>query len=122
MSDRACGDCRVCCILPEVVEVGKVRGVPCQHLSMEPGCRAACGIYADRPEPCKVFRCLWLQGHGPAWGKPSKVGLMLTGHESEGGGFHIQAWETTPGASKKKKARAMLSKLRAPFVVVGVER
>lgn len=37
------------------MEPAKPARTPCPH-----ECRAGCGIYADRPEPCRVFQCGWL--------------------------------------------------------------
>lgn len=54
-----CADCTACCTVFEVKEVGKAFGQKCPHLGptlFGPGC----GIYADRPQPCKNYVCLWL--------------------------------------------------------------
>jgi hypothetical protein len=54
-----CADCDGCCRVFEVKEVQKPFGEPCKHLGstvLGPGCR----IYADRPQACQNYVCLWL--------------------------------------------------------------
>jgi len=50
-----CGPCRLCCILPPIAALAKPPDTPCRHLV-----EAGCGIYLNRPEACRGFRCLWL--------------------------------------------------------------
>jgi len=71
-ANRACGDCTACCTAIGVEELGKPYACPCHHL-----CGKGCGIYKDRPESCKAFGCLWLDGWaGPAM-RPDKSGIIL---------------------------------------------
>jgi hypothetical protein len=53
---RACGDCTLCCKLEGIRELNKRAWQWCQHCAIGKGCR----IYAERPDPCRNFRCLWL--------------------------------------------------------------
>ena len=56
-----CADCDGCCRVFEVKEVSKPFNVPCKHLGqtlLGPGC----SIYAERPEACQHYVCLWLDG------------------------------------------------------------
>jgi hypothetical protein len=53
---RSCGTCTLCCKLLAIPELEKPRNVWCQHC--EPG--RGCGIYADRPLPCREFHCAYL--------------------------------------------------------------
>lgn len=51
-----CGLCTLCCTVMKVaMEPPKPARTKCPH-----ECRSGCSIYADRPEPCRVFECLWL--------------------------------------------------------------
>ncbi len=52
-----------------VAELNKPRDVRCNHLTS----LGRCGIYADRPESCAAFKCLWLQGSFPVELKPNKI-------------------------------------------------
>lgn len=54
-----CQDCDGCCRVLEVKELNKPLGVPCQHLGATLF-GSGCTIYAERPEPCKQYVCLWL--------------------------------------------------------------
>lgn len=53
---HSCGACTLCCTVMRV-DMGppKPEYVTCQHCTGR-----SCGIYADRPEPCHDFQCLWL--------------------------------------------------------------
>ena len=56
-----CEDCDGCCRVFEVKEISKSFGEPCKHLGPTldgPGCR----IYEERPDACKHYVCLWLDG------------------------------------------------------------
>jgi len=55
---RECGTCTLCCKLLGVEELNKPVGVWCSHCRKGEGC----GIYPTRPEVCRIFECLWLQG------------------------------------------------------------
>ena len=46
----------MCCKVMGIDELRKPPSVWCQHAEIGKGCK----IYEDRPESCRVFRCLWL--------------------------------------------------------------
>ena len=79
-ASRECGSCSYCCTHVAVKAFDKPVGTPCQHLlpiiPNEP-CAGACGIYADRPSECKMYRCSWLEGNLPEELKPDKCGLLF---------------------------------------------
>ena len=54
-NERSCGDCKLCCSTMAVYELDKPRGECCKHVNGK-----GCGIYADRPQSCREFECLWL--------------------------------------------------------------
>lgn len=69
-----CGSCGACCVLPAVVSLGKPMHRACDHLRHD-----GCGIYGSRPDECRRFHCLWLQG---ALGsdralRPDQLGVMF---------------------------------------------
>lgn len=62
-----------------VAALDKPAGRWCRRFSKAAGC----SIYADRPDDCRVFNCLWLltDALGPEW-KPSVAGFVL--HADDG--------------------------------------
>ncbi|WP_226951323.1 hypothetical protein [Rhizobium terrae] len=52
---RTCGSCTLCCRLPEIETLAKPPDVLCRHCTGE-----SCAIYADRPQLCRDFLCLWM--------------------------------------------------------------
>lgn len=57
-----CGPCTACCTVMKVdMEPPKPERTPCAHLCDRKD-RPGCAIYDRRPEPCRVFQCLWLFG------------------------------------------------------------
>ncbi len=55
-SGRTCGACTLCCKVLAVDELDKPMGAWCRHCAPGKGC----GIYEERPAPCRSFACLWL--------------------------------------------------------------
>src|SRR5215204_5002491 len=53
---RKCGSCSLCCKLLPVIPLGKVGGERCKYQRHGKGC----AIYANRPEPCRAWSCVWL--------------------------------------------------------------
>jgi hypothetical protein len=53
---RECGECNLCCKLPRVDAVEKPANKWCKHARKGAGC----GIYADRPDACRSYACVWL--------------------------------------------------------------
>jgi hypothetical protein len=54
---RKCDGCTVCCTALAVEDLGKPYYVRCEHLK-----EGGCGIYPTRPNSCKTYQCVWLQG------------------------------------------------------------
>lgn len=74
ISNRFCGECKLCCIWPEIPEMQSPENEPCKALdTLSDVC--SCTIYADRPERCKAFRCNWLKGLEPVQDRPDKIGV-----------------------------------------------
>lgn len=87
---KSCGDCGLCCKLMGVTALQKPAGKWCRHFSRTDGCR----IYADRPDDCRVFNCLWLltDALDADW-KPSTAGFVL--HSEQGGARLIVECDAT---------------------------
>src|SRR5215510_6556638 len=70
---RTCGDCTLCCKLLPVKEIGKVGGHRCQHQSSSKGCR----IYANRPDSCRLWSCMWWHGAGYGLRRPDRSHFVI---------------------------------------------
>lgn len=55
ISARSCGSCTLCCRLPEIESLSKPADAWCSHCT-----GTGCAIYADRPQLCRDFLCLWM--------------------------------------------------------------
>lgn len=66
----------MCCKLLGIGELEKPRDIWCTHCDIGKGCK----IYSERPESCKVFRCLWIDGVGvpELWPARSKAVFMIS--------------------------------------------
>lgn len=73
LSGRKCGQCQMCCVIPDIKELNKPANTPCQHLTPR-----GCGIYETRPEVCRSFECNWKFGLGDASGRPDRLGFYTT--------------------------------------------
>lgn len=54
---RECGECQECCTQVGVADLDKAPGERCINQ-----CDMGCAIYPKRPNSCRAFECLWLQG------------------------------------------------------------
>jgi hypothetical protein len=82
---RRCGDCNLCCTVmavPDLKPDPKGPGERCAH-----ACSRGCRIYADRPQGCVDFDCVWLQGTVPRAYRPDKVGVVFAPEGSRMWGF-----------------------------------
>lgn len=121
MSDpkRECGPCSACCTVMEVPELAKGLYEPCEHL-----CRSGCGIYAERPAPCRTFECQWLRGLLEVDGsvdpgmRPDACGVMFDYQPGTALGEVYTAWELEPGASVSGPAADIIEGLAERFLVV----
>lgn len=63
----------MCCKLLAIEEVASPACRWCSHAIPGKGC----GIYQDRPAPCRDFECLWLKVGLPAELRPDKSRVVL---------------------------------------------
>jgi hypothetical protein len=77
VTGRECGSCSLCCKLLDVPEAGKPNHEWCPHCRPGHGCR----IYAQRPDICRGFACLWLcdSSLGGMW-FPAKAKIVAHFH------------------------------------------
>lgn len=55
-TNRACGDCQLCCRIMPVEEIAKPALQRCKHQKSHCGC----AIYPRRPLSCRIWSCAWL--------------------------------------------------------------
>lgn len=84
--DRQCHQCAACCRILEITDpdLNKAYGEPCPHLERKEHRRryGACTIYERRPETCRRFRCLWLDGLGTNADRPDTLGAIWTAQDN----------------------------------------
>lgn len=113
---RSCGDCSACCVVMGVEELKKDKYKRCTHL-----CAKGCGIYETRPQTCKAFECLWLQGMLTSEHRPDKLGIMFTATGEHGGlGNCIVAMSVWSGALENPKAIELLKAIAQYEIVIVV--
>ncbi len=107
VSGRTCGDCRVCCRLPDIPELNKPVNTWCRHTDLErPG--GGCTIYNERPRTCKEYECAWLSGLGEAQDRPDKLGVMYQPVDMPDGSQGLAAVEAFDGAFDRPRVKAQL--------------
>jgi hypothetical protein len=120
--EKQCDDCSLCCKIMAIPEIGKAKGVWCDHVVKKGGC----GIYATRPQSCRTFQCLWLKDPRlPEEWKPSRSKFVIAGGKEAEIVVHVDA--NSPGAWRKEpylsglRAMAHSGQSRGGLVVI-VER
>jgi hypothetical protein len=103
-TERACGDCTLCCKVMAIEEFAKPVGSWCPHCKPGRGCL----IYAARPAECRTYSCLWLTDErlDQRW-KPSKSKLVLTTSQD---GIEIRCDPGFPDAWRKEPYRTQIRK------------
>lgn len=117
-SNRSCGSCTLCCTVMKVtLEAAppKPAHTPCTHCS-----KKGCDIYADRPEACEGFQCLWLGSQRvpplalPSSLRPDRCGVVL---DLNGAGTIIAHCEK-PSSWKRPSIHRWLLAMAARTVVM----
>lgn len=93
----------MCCTVLRVDELRKLGGVSCAAL----GARG-CTIYERRPQICRAYRCLWLQGRLDAGDRPDRLGAVLD-LVHEGGAALLAIREAVPGATEANPRLAAIA-------------
>jgi hypothetical protein len=71
---KDCGACSLCCKVLEIADLTKPAGPWCPHCRKEGGC----GIYAERPDICRAYECLWKGDRNMSVRlRPDRVGAVL---------------------------------------------
>lgn len=101
---KSCGPCTLCCTVLDIPELAKPAGTPCVHL------KRGCGIYTNRPTPCRTFTCGWLaiEALGEAW-RPDVAGFLIRDERAEG----FLCIDVDPARPDAWRAEPYLSQIRA---------
>jgi hypothetical protein len=121
---RTCGECDACCTILSVDmsdgagELVKPAWSPCPHQSRE---GHGCTVYADRPEPCRAWACVWRSGSNVLQEseRPDLAGVMIdTMRPVEGEPWTdaLFVYETRPGGIRSNVA--LLERLAEKRAVV----
>ena len=82
-SGRVCGDCSLCCFLPDIQEADKSKTGWCRHC--RPG-RGGCSIYETRPNQCREYACTWLSSPDmPDYWRPTASRMVVDFNERDEG-------------------------------------
>lgn len=113
---RTCGTCTACCKTHGIPELKKLPNVLCPEVNKV--CHN-CSIYDTRPQSCRDFECLWLQG--VQWlteeDKPEKSKVVWDVCDApdllkqQGIPQYLQAHELMPGAARKPRVEWLINSL-----------
>lgn len=111
---RSCGECTACCTAVAVEELKKPIWVTCQHVAP-----SGCSIYAERPESCRAFECLWRSGwFGIDRHRPDKFGVIMEFQENDRlGCLMLKAWEVRSGALDAPAVRYALERMARRMLI-----
>lgn len=113
----SCGSCSLCCFVLGVDNTREDDGTTplrkppdtwCGHCDIGRGC----GIYLDRPRPCRNFECGWLAMDGAPHLRPDKLRLVITGRRPRIDAYVMHVHPHYPDAYKRPAAAEMIRKLR----------
>lgn len=114
-ANRTCGDCKVCCIVMSVRELGKPYAFPCHHL-----CDSGCSIYNHRPMSCAGFACLWRQGAIDGEGmRPDKSGVMFA-QDPKDDGVELGVFELHDGVAAETIVSLILARFAQHYDYVTI--
>jgi hypothetical protein len=106
-----CGRCTLCCKLLDIPVLQKPAYEWC------PNCKAGegCGLYTERPQPCRDFTCVWLGSQTglkplPADLRPDRCGMLFyyTGSFRE-----LNGVADRPGAWKSPRVQSLIRAMAA---------
>lgn len=118
---RTCDTCTACCFTHAVTAIAKPGGEWCRHCEIGSGCR----IYLDRPEQCREFSCLWLQGWASEHDRPDRLKVVLGGIDVQVAGRRVrlvQFIETAIGAMDQEHVTELIGMFRAKSFGICIAR
>ena len=107
--DPRCGECTVCCTALGVSEFEKPPRTACIYEKDK-----SCSVYKDRPQSCRDYECLWLQGAMPAYARPDRFGVLFDAHPE---GTAVVAREIEPGAFERSTVDDLMKRFASRFVL-----
>jgi len=122
---KTCGTCSLCCKVLQIEPLAKPAGQWCAHVRKGMGC----GVYQDRPTPCRVFTCGWLARDDldESW-KPERCRFLIR-DENQLGQLCIDvdpglpnAWRQDPYYSRIKQWSKAIWTLSVCVVVYAGDR
>lgn len=102
--ERACGTCSMCCKVYTIPSLNKPEGRWCPHCAIGSGCLN----YANRPEQCRSFVCLWLQDATMSADWKPEISKMVLSIYPTTGFIYVQVDPGTPFAWRKEPYFARL--------------
>ena len=73
-TEKTCGSCSMCCKVFSIEVLNKPVATWCRNCNIGAGC----GIYEDRPDVCRGFRCVWLDDPNmPEEFRPDRSKMIL---------------------------------------------
>jgi hypothetical protein len=119
-AERRCGDCSLCCTVLRVDALSKLGGRNCVHQDADgPGC----AIHEERPQICRAYHCLWLQGGLELDERPDRLGAVID-VRAEGPTTRLEIREARAGvfdASPALQAIAERFRVSMPVRITDVE-
>lgn len=108
---RECGGCNVCCTAMRVTPLKKPAGEQCAHQT-----ERGCGIYARRPEVCRVWYCMWVRDNGRVFAdhhRPDRLGVFFTAStpDPQSGAQTIYAHEVHAHAASTPEPQHVIHQL-----------
>lgn len=98
---RSCDGCTMCCKVLSIDELNKPADQWCQHCQVGQGCT----IYAERPDECRSFNCMWLlDANIPEELAPRNSRLVLA---QTRGAIFVHADRSRSGAWRKEPFHAL---------------
>lgn len=114
---RQCGDCAMCCKLPQITDLQKPANTWCTHCTSH----KSCGNYDHRPQMCRDFFCLFIttDALGEEW-RPSHARFLLTMKETnlDRHQLVVMVDPAYPDAWRKEPYFSNLKRWSAEFYVI----
>jgi hypothetical protein len=119
VAPRECGACTACCTAEGVHELHKLPGDACQFV-----CSKGCGIYEKRPESCRGFSCLWLEGVFELEARPDTLEVVFSMAPApvkmHPWRRYIRVMEVVPGAASRPACLELIRWLTSKGEIVWV--
>jgi hypothetical protein len=118
-ASRSCNGCTACCVAMGVAELDKQPFSACRFAEDGQGC----GCYETRPESCRNYQCIWVQGALPDAFWPKLSGVVMDMGRPRSGTFReddlpLTLREVRDGALDAAPMKAFIEKVKRKRVVI----